>query len=327
MSNITSPSMPTSTPISNPTTATDDMSIYKEQLATANDTIKAYQTQLLQSTTAFQTQLAAASEAVTKAEAAAKLATETANNKALLARSADTQFEIYVSKDTFKFNASHFVAFPGFRERLHGHSYRASVKLLGSHEIGRDGYVLDFGCVKSVAKKVCKGMNEYFMVPMLSEVLKITVEDDEDADEEGKNVCGECGGVTTKQTIANDDGTIKRSYPGSVTIQCEDGSVFVFPRQDCLLLPIMHSTAEELAIYLYGRLLKGLSKDYLLKRGVTTMEVTVSEAVGQDAVFRKQIPSGEDDFDVSSYISKDPIPPMPCATDTEAATKQRKSKT
>lgn len=78
-----------------------------------------------------------------------------------------TQFEIFVSKDTFKFNASHFVAYPGFRERLHGHSYRASVKLLGSHEIGRDGYVLDFGCVKTAAKDVCKTLNEYFLVPML----------------------------------------------------------------------------------------------------------------------------------------------------------------
>ena len=91
-----------------------------------------------------------------------------------------TQFEIYVSKDTFKFNASHFVAYPGFRERLHGHSYRASVKLLGSHEIGRDGYVLDFGCVKTAAKDVCKKMNEYFIVPMLSEVLTITVDEDDD---------------------------------------------------------------------------------------------------------------------------------------------------
>lgn len=32
-------------------------------------------------------------------------------------------FEIYVSKDTFKFSASHFVAYPGFRERLHGLSH------------------------------------------------------------------------------------------------------------------------------------------------------------------------------------------------------------
>ena len=53
-----------------------------------------------------------------------------------------TQFEIVVSKDTFKFNAAHFVAYPGFRERLHGHNYRVKVRIIGSHTIGRDGYVL-----------------------------------------------------------------------------------------------------------------------------------------------------------------------------------------
>lgn len=248
-----------------------------------------------------------------------------------------TQFEIYVAKDTFKFNASHFVAYPGFRERLHGHSYRASVKLLGSHQIGRDGYVLDFGCVKSVAKEVCKEMNEYFLVPMLSEVLKITVEEDEDGNVDvggvsGKKVCGECsseeGEAVTAEVIKQSSKKRKRTkYPGSVTIECEDGSIFVFPRQDCLLLPIMHSTAEELAVYLYGKILQKLDANYLHKRGVKVVEITVSEAIGQDAIFRRPIPicSGGncDEFDVAAYISKETIPVMPCATETEAATKRK----
>jgi len=229
----------------------------------------------------------------------AQLASTTANANA-------THFEIFVCKDNFKFHASHFVAFPGFRERLHGHSYRASVKLLGSHQIGRDGYVVDFGCVKSVAKDVCKKMNEYFLVPTLSEVLDITVHEDKDEEGNGKVVCGE---VNTGN-----------KYPGSVVVKCEDGSTFTFPRQDCLLLPIMHSSAEELAIYIYGELVAGLDADYLIKRGVTMMEVTVSEAVGQDATFRHPIPSGENaSFDVASFITNDPIPPMKCKTTTEAA--------
>ena len=270
-------------------------------------------------------------------------------------------FEISVSKDTFKFNASHFVAYPGFRERLHGHSYRASVKLIGSNKIGRDGYVLDFGCVKSAAAAVCKTMNEYFLVPMLSEVLKITVEEDEDTDENGDSskICGECKngntkdfnlGVTQKnkrrrsndclaydKIKSEDESTTVRGegvnvkdtqvhlqtrtkYPGSVTIECEDGSMFVFPRQDCLLLPIMHSTAEELAVYLYGKILSKLDGCYLHQRGVTTMEVTVSEAVGQDATFRCPIPGDSDnEFDVARFISEQNVPVMPCATETMAA--------
>lgn len=228
----------------------------------------------------------------------------------LASSSNPTLFEIFVCKDNFKFNASHFVAFPGFRERLHGHSYRASVRLLGSHQIGRDGYVVDFGCVKSVAKDVCKTLNEYFLVPLLSEVFEITVHEDEDKEGNGAGICG----------AVNTGGN---KYPGSVVIKCEDGSTFTFPRQDCLLLPIMHSTAEELAIYIFGKLVDGLDAEYLIKRGVTMMEITVSEAVGQDATFRHAIPSGDDaSFDVASFITNDPIPPMKCATTTEAAARR-----
>lgn len=203
------------------------------------------------------------------------------------------QFEIYVSKDTFKFNASHFVAYPGFRERLHGHNYRAAVRLIGGRTVGGDGYVLDFGCVKEAVKDACKGMNEYFLVPMLSNVLDITVD---------------------------------VSLGGSVNIVTEDGSKFVFPKEDCLLLPIMHTTAEELAVYLYGKILAQLDANYMRERGVTVMEVTVSEAVGQDAVFRQSIPTsgtGEWNFDVAAYVSKKLIPVMTCATDTEGTKRRR----
>jgi hypothetical protein len=34
--------------------------------------------------------------------------------------------------------------FAGFRERLHGHNYRVSVRLLGERQIGADGYVIDW---------------------------------------------------------------------------------------------------------------------------------------------------------------------------------------
>ena len=84
------------------------------------------------------------------------------------------------------------------------------MKLLGSHQIGRDGYVLDFGCVKSVTKEVCKELNEYFLVPMFSEVLKITVEDDFDGDLIGKKVCGECDEIDGKSPKKR----TKRSKPG-----------------------------------------------------------------------------------------------------------------
>mmetsp|Transcript_3277 Transcript_3277/g.4800 ORF Transcript_3277/g.4800 Transcript_3277/m.4800 type:complete len:230 (-) Transcript_3277:486-1175(-) len=206
-------------------------------------------------------------------------------------------FEVHVEKETFKFNAAHFVAFKGFRERLHGHNYRVGVKLLGSRKICSDGYVLDFGCIKAVTKTICKGMNEHFIVPMLSDVLTITM---------------------TKV-----DNPVTQKQDEYVNLTCEDGSQFSFPKHDCILLPIVHATTEELAIYLYGKILNGLDADYLLQRGIHTMEVLVSEAPGQDSTFRMEIPpsgSNHDEiFDVASYITTGDIIPMPCPTTTEAA--------
>ncbi|KAL3777764.1 hypothetical protein ACHAW5_004987 [Stephanodiscus triporus] len=275
-------------------------------------------------------------------------------------------FEIYVSKDTFKFNASHFVAYPGFRERLHGHNYRASVRLVGgTHDgkVGGDGYVVDFGCVKEAVKEVCKGMNEHFIVPMLSDVLDIEVEEEEEEEEEdddeerrGEEEMAAAaaaeeeeedgsrakkrkrGRPTEKATTTTTTTTKAGGGGGSVTIVCEDGTKFVFPRRDCLLLPLMHTTAEELAVYLYGKILSRLNAAYLAERGVSIMEVTVSEMPGQEAVFRRAIPrggggqaagggeeeeGGGDPFDVAAYVRGGGIPVMPCATDTENGARRR----
>lgn len=194
----------------------------------------------------------------------------------------ESSFEVRVAKDTFKFNAAHFVAYNNFRERLHGHNYKLSIRLLGSRKIGQDGYVLDFGDLKAVTKKVCKKMNEYFICPMHSDVITIT--------EEGENL----------------------------KLSCQDGAEFSFPKSDCLMLPLVHSTVEEIAIYCWGQILLGLDAKYLVQRGIHTMEVTCSEAIGQEAVFRMKVPDTNDEseilkvVDVKSYIMSGELFPKPC---------------
>src|SRR4051812_2944212 len=61
-------------------------------------------------------------------------------------------FEVFVApSDRFKFNAAHFIAYKGFRERLHGHNYSVSITLIGRcGQLGSDGYLLDFGDVKDI---------------------------------------------------------------------------------------------------------------------------------------------------------------------------------
>ncbi|HEY2773730.1 MAG TPA: 6-carboxytetrahydropterin synthase [Candidatus Binatia bacterium] len=160
-----------------------------------------------------------------------------------------SSYEVYVSKDSFKFNAAHFIAYPGFRERLHGHNYRVSVRVEGP--VGDDGYVVDFGDIKRAARTVCEELNERVIVPMLSDVLVI------------------------------------RTDGGQVSVACEDGTTFSFPLADCVLLDIRHSSAEELAAWLGERMRTALP--ILEKRGVTVLEVGVAEAPNQEARFRIEL--------------------------------------
>ena len=83
------------------------------------------------------------------------------------------KYEVQVKSERFKFNAAHFVAFPGYRERLHGHNYTCSVRVFGPLS-ERDGYVLDFGDVKKATRRVCEQLNERFLCPCLADALAIT---------------------------------------------------------------------------------------------------------------------------------------------------------
>lgn len=208
-------------------------------------------------------------------------------------------FEVYVAKETFKFNAAHFVAFESYRERLHGHNYQVGVRMLGQRQIGADGYLIDFGTIKTVTKDICKRLNEHFICPMYSNVLTIRTKEEEQ----------------------------------QVDIECQDGTKFSFPLQDCAMLPIVHATTEELAIYLYGEILNGLHADYLLQRQIHTMEITVAEAPGQEATFRMEIPTSllyanhsvsnttpKCQMDVREYISTGQVVPMPCLTKDDTNT-------
>jgi dihydroneopterin triphosphate aldolase (PTPS-III) / 6-pyruvoyltetrahydropterin synthase len=130
------------------------------------------------------------------------------------------EFEVLISKADFKFNCAHFIIFDGFRERLHGHNYQLSVRVTGHQYVGSDGYLIDFGDIKKAARSLCKDLNEYFICPTRSTNMKIV--------EDNAEVC----------------------------LECDDGSRFVFPRGDCAMLPLYHSSAEELAHYFWCAIIR-----------------------------------------------------------------------
>lgn len=159
------------------------------------------------------------------------------------------RFQVHVSKEYLKFSAAHFICYPGFREALHGHNYQVSVRIEGG--LGEDGYVLDFGLVKAAAKEICEELDERVLLPAESDCLRVTEED------------------------------------GGVVAVYEDGSRFSFPAADVRALPIAHSSAEELARYLVGRIRDALPD--LRRRGAVSLEVGVAEAPGQVAYYREDL--------------------------------------
>ena len=164
--------------------------------------------------------------------------------------SAPQRYSVVVAKDYLKFSAAHFIAYPGFREPLHGHNYQVSVRV--EAELGDDGYVLDFGLVKRVALELCEELDERVLVPEASDCLRV-------------NVAG-----------------------ADVEVVTEAGEQFRFPKADVRLLPIRHSSAEEIAAYLLDRLRTKLA-DEAAERGLVALEVGVAEAPGQTAYCREAL--------------------------------------
>lgn len=158
------------------------------------------------------------------------------------------RYSVVVSKDYLKFAAAHFIAYPGFREPLHGHNYQVSVRV--EADLGPDGYVLDFGLVKRLAKALCEELDERVLMPQESECLRIVTAGD------------------------------------GVEVTTESGDRFRFPAADVRLLPIAHSSAEELAAYLLGRLAAALARE-AGGRGLVGLEVGVGEAPAQVAYCRQ----------------------------------------
>lgn len=154
------------------------------------------------------------------------------------------RYSVVVAKEYLKFAAAHFIAYPGFRETLHGHNYQMSVRV--EADLGPDGYVLDFGVVKRAAKALCDELDERVILPAQSDCLTVT------------------------------------SADGSVDAVTAEGDRFRFPASDVRLLPIVHSSAEEIAAYLVERLRAALAAE-VSGRDVHAIAVGVAEAPGQTA--------------------------------------------
>jgi 6-pyruvoyltetrahydropterin/6-carboxytetrahydropterin synthase len=153
------------------------------------------------------------------------------------------RFKVRVTKDHLVFCSGHFISYEGDQcERLHGHNYRTAVEIEG--DLDENRYVFDFIALKHRTKAITDELDHRMMLATRNPHIQV---------EEG---------------------------PRSVHVRYRERE-WMFPREDCVLLPIENTTAELLARYIAQRLLDELQRQHNYQPAV--LRVEVEENIGQSA--------------------------------------------
>lgn len=155
------------------------------------------------------------------------------------------RYFVKVARDHLVFCCGHFISYDGHQcERLHGHNYRAAVEVEGP--LTADWYVFDFTALKARAKEITDELDHHMLLATANPVIEL---------EEGE---------------------------ASVRVRYKDRE-WLFPRGDCILLPIENTTAELLARYIAGRLVAALRAQHRFTPEL--LRVEVEESVGVSATY------------------------------------------
>ena len=157
---------------------------------------------------------------------------------------ADERFHVSLEKDNLVFSAAHFITFNGnVCEQLHGHNYRVKCKVYGP--LDENGYVIDFIALRDTLMAIIATLDHRMLLP------------------------------TEHSQIVVSPAEPERS---EVLVRFEQKR-WIFPLEDCVLLPIANTTAELLAKYIGQQLIKALKKT--VNTSVASVEISVDENRGQ----------------------------------------------
>lgn len=148
---------------------------------------------------------------------------------------------VRLQKESLVFSAAHFITFAGnICERLHGHNYRVAAEVEGP--LDENQYVVDFIALRDTMQTLVLELDHHMLLPTNHPLIHVSANDRE------------------------------------VEARFEDRR-WVFPRGDCVLLPVANTTAELLARYLGGRLSDALKA----KTGasISRLRIEVDENHGQ----------------------------------------------
>ena len=162
----------------------------------------------------------------------------------------NTNFRVELQKDYLTFSAAHFITFAGnICERLHGHNYRVRAVVEGP--LDENQYVIDFITLRDTLKKISDSLDHHMLLPTRHPTILVKEEVQSDEIEE--------------------------------IIVTFENKRWVFPKEDCILLPVENTTAELIAKWIGEQLIDVID---LAATPHSALEIAVDENQGQWAVCR-----------------------------------------
>src|SRR5436190_5627046 len=158
-------------------------------------------------------------------------------------------YRVRLEKEQHVFSAAHFITFNGdVCERLHGHNYRVAVEVEGP--LDENQYVIDFIALRDELKTIIDELDHRVLLPTGHPLIRV---------------------AASEQEIE--------------AVFTPDGRRWIFPRGDCVLLPVSNTTAELLAKYIGGRLLGAIER----RTGVSPerLQVAVDGNHGQWGIWNR----------------------------------------
>jgi 6-pyruvoyltetrahydropterin/6-carboxytetrahydropterin synthase len=146
-----------------------------------------------------------------------------------------------------RFSSAHMIPNHQFCGGIHGHSYHVDVKVEGVRS-GEFGFVVDFKKIKGIVRRICSKLDHKVLIPLKND----------------------------KMEFKNLEDNVKFSI-GSKNYE--------LPLEDCCLLHLKSTSAEELAEYFAENLYQSLKE---AEDGIINVQICVNEGIGQGACYIRE---------------------------------------
>lgn len=153
------------------------------------------------------------------------------------------EYSVRLNLERLVFSAAHFITYQeDVCERLHGHNYHVTAEVFGP--LGDNQYVVDFVALRNMVQQLVDALDHRMLLPSEHPTIKVEQQRDEYHVAHGQRR-------------------------------------WVFPEDDCVLLPMANTTSELLARHLGLQLLEQLQEQLSFRP--TRLRIEVDECDGQAA--------------------------------------------